>query len=48
MPKPRSSHSFYIDTHDNFYQFKNRRKALIYIDLFNIKQASGTDPYGRY
>jgi hypothetical protein len=23
----------------------NRRKALIYIDLFNIKQASGTDPY---
>ena len=23
----------------------NRRKDLIYIDLFNIKQASGTDPY---
>jgi hypothetical protein len=23
----------------------NRRKALIYIDLFNIKQASGTDRY---
>jgi hypothetical protein len=23
----------------------NRRKALIYIDLFNTKQAFGTDPY---
>jgi hypothetical protein len=23
----------------------NRRKALIYIDLFNMKQAFGTDPY---
>jgi hypothetical protein len=22
----------------------NRRKVLIYIDLFNIKRASGTDP----
>jgi hypothetical protein len=28
------------------YGHVNRRKALTYIDLFNIKQASGTDPYG--
>jgi hypothetical protein len=30
------------------YFITYRRKALIYIDLFNINQASGTDPYGRY
>jgi hypothetical protein len=42
--QPRSSQVSLVDTPFGF-SIINRLKALIYIDLFNIKQASDTDPY---